>query len=236
MEPEKFITALKTLFLEILGYLIPGLLFLVILKICLNESYVSTFNIYYDIANNFLVILIIAYSLGYLFQGIAIARDSFKKWLLEKSKIKRCDIFKYPEKEIKKIKNTIEYRFSLESFKENVLTHNTNDNVDFYSLRNLLMSYSPEKDDKIYLFTFRSELCNHINAGLLIIMMLGIIALILNCFDKAFILRTDLFFKLLYLLIFPLIMYFLNFTRIRFFKIANKIIFSIYIAKINKYE
>jgi hypothetical protein len=137
---------------------------------------------------------------------------------------------------IKKIENNVSKRqafdYSKELLTQSLASKNLTNKLNIASvrdLRNLVMSFIPESDQKIYTFTFRSDLANHTgNISLLI----GSLGLLFTFFKQIplLIFKTDTAHIILYVCL--LIAYlFLRETRNRFYSISVGLPFSIFTSK-----
>ena len=105
-------------------------------------------------------------------------------------------------------------------------------NTTVRDLRSLAMSYIPEQDQKIYTFTFRSELSNQAANISIIIGFLGLLFSIFKCIPLH-LFNTDTKCVLLYVCLI-LVYVFLRKTRNRFYEISIGLPFSIYLANATK--
>ena len=97
-------------------------------------------------------------------------------------------------------------------------------------LRNLVMPFVPEVDNKTYTFMFRSDLCKHIGNVSLIIGVLGFLNKVVNfVFGSLPLFKVDKTYLILYSIL--ILSYFLfRATRNYFYSIAIKIPFSAFVA------
>lgn len=156
----------------------------------------------------------------------------------------RC-FFKQKEEIEQEIENSIEFQMSLEAMGKLTVDSTFNDEFQvvtpcksqekghsqFSMMRSIAMSYAPESSNKVYVFTFRSDLASHISAVSFFVGSYGLINFLIEyLFGSAFIFRAyegDIIFFVTLLIIGRL----LHETSIRFFRISKKIPFSIFLAK-----
>jgi hypothetical protein len=217
MKLESFISVLKEFFLEILGFLIPGYLFLLIF-ICygtINYNFLPDLILFFNDKPE--VTLLLAYIMGYVIYPCHKIGDRFRDWLSSKYN-KFANVTEFPiSKSIDESKELI--------IAKNKLTSIINEdfsNCTYREIRNLAMSYIPEESSKIYTFMFRAELCKNISS---VLFWTCTPLIIYHCFYV----ECGKFLFLIPLII--LICYLLQITRYRFLSIAYRIPFSMFIAK-----
>jgi hypothetical protein len=244
MNVDNIVLAIKSFFMDIIGFLLPGFVSLTIGAFCIDHYVIASYNFILPNFDNYILIITLSYCLGYVIYGVSIIKDrifegfSFNlKKIKEEGKTKALVIF-YKELNFlnpKTVNLEIEESFEYNYCNNNLFHIFGNDDkfkLNFKSNRNLLMAKYPGLDEKIYIYMFRSELCNHLSSSLIIISLLGLLSIIITYgFTGVFILRVDKFYIALYFLILPFMFYLLNKTRMRFLKIAYKLIFSIHMSK-----
>ena len=217
--------SLKEFIWDIVGYLIPGSYILIILSVCIESEYffspsfgsnTSDFSPY--------AYIIISYLLGYVAYGFGWFKEGV---LSEKSYVKKI------EANVGKRKAFV---LSKELLSKALLAKGIIDdlnNATVRDVRSLAMSYIPEYDQKIYTFTFRSELSNQTANISLIIGTLGLLFSILKyipIISNLTVFKTELSYVVLY--VFLIICYFfLRYSRDRFYAISIGLPFSIYTVK-----
>jgi hypothetical protein len=248
MKASDFIGAIKEFFLDFLGFLLPGLIALIILSECIiADCQFGTRTIFISSDWNTVILLIIAYIIGYAIYPLSDITDKILFLKIDSEKkafgwIKKLQINSPKEIEAKfdsspekaAVVNILEKLLvfpSAEVDSEKVFNEQQIASINIHTLRSILMSYCPEADMKIYTFMFRSELCRLISSFALAISIFGIIFYLFGFYFKVPILfRTDM--KALSLYVLLLIMsYFLTKTRVRYYSIAFKIPFLIFISK-----
>jgi len=219
---KTFFESFKEFVWDIIGYFIPGLYLLLILSICVNPQYFYESNLL-EITQKELspVLYFLAYILGYIIYGYS---------ELKERKMGNYSYMKQKEKEAKGRKT---YTNALEILKSKPLPAGMTA-IDFDSLRevrNIMMSLSPEADQKVYTFMFRSELSRHIGNVSITLGVLGLLhSVAKHCFVQLDIFKTGGHFWILYLALIG--SYFLlRETRNRFYAIALSLPFSIYLSK-----
>lgn len=215
------IDSFKEFIWDIIGYLLPGSYILILLSVCINEKYFLIPSLG-DTNNNFLpfIFIVVSYLLGHIAYGFG----SFKEKLLSK--------YSYLEKIEKKVEDgntfAITKKIILKSLQAKEINKNFN-SLTVKELRGIVMSLCPEHDNKIYTFTFRSDLSNQTANISLIIGFVGLMLTMFSPFQFS-IFKTDMTFIILYLCLI-LCYFFLRYTRNRFYEISIGLPFSIYISK-----
>ncbi len=248
MKASDFISAIKEFFLDIIGFLLPGLFVLIVLSECILPScQFGIKSIFSSPAWNTTVHLVLAYLIGYAIYPLSDITDKLLFFKIKSNKkvfagIKKLCLSTPKEKEdslesstekiavLNILKKLLVFP-STGSTAEMVVPESQIESLKIHNLRSLVMSYCPEADMKIYTFMFRSELCRLISSFALSISIVGILFYLISFFLKSPILfRTDMKALILYVLLL-FISYFLTKTRVRFYNIAFKIPFSIFISK-----
>jgi hypothetical protein len=221
---KSFFDSFKEFIWDIIGYLLPGSYLLIILSVVIRQNYSLSISLlkYDDLY--FYIFVVISYLLGYLIYGLGRLKEGFfRAFSYQKQIEKRCAIFKT----FKVSKELLELEINKKG-----LVNNIND-ASYREIRNIVMSYIPESDQKIYTFTFRSEFSSHIGNVSIIIGTLGLFSL-LNLSWMDFFL-TDRIHIVLYICL--VLSYFLfRQTRNRFYEVSISLPFSIYLAKLLKDE
>lgn len=227
MESVKgFFDSFKEFIWDIIGYLLPGSFVLILLSICINQEYFATPSLGNNANDLYLFIfIVISYLLGHVTYGFGWFKDEIF------NKVKFLNKYSYA----KNIETSVSKRKAFILSKE-LITKALHDkgvsddlnNISVRDLRNIAMSFIPESDQKIYTFTFRSELSNQIGN---ISIVVGIIGLFFSIFKPT----TLLIFKIdtTHIIIYVCLIicyFFLRQTRNRFYAIALGLPFSIYTA------
>jgi len=161
---DNVVEAIKEFFFDIIGFLVPGILMLIIGKVIFDLS----INLE---ESNLMINFVVAYILGYLIFALSLIKEIWLKkiakwtWMPKKlaslsedqilNELSQRDTFKLASEIIRK--NTAEENLSLSNYK---------------SFRNVAMSGSPEADKKVYTFMFRAELFNQLHTISVIILFL----------------------------------------------------------------
>ncbi|MGE0077637.1 MAG: hypothetical protein AB7S48_07245 [Bacteroidales bacterium] len=225
-ELKGFFDSFKEFIWDIIGYLIPGLYLILVLSICIKQEFYSSSDyIGFDIGLSTFFLITIGYVLGYVIYGFSWWKES----ILGK--------YSYRERIEKEFQDKTTYKICKDLIEKKIKRQDNNqspiEKMSLRELRNIVMSYIPESDQKIYTFTFRSELSNHIGNISLIIGLVGILSRYMPFLRFFSIMETN---KTVTLFYFSLLIAFflLRYTRNRFYEISIKIPFSIFLAKENK--
>jgi hypothetical protein len=220
---KSFFDSFKEFVWDIIGYLLPGSFLLILLSATISEKYFFYSKLSDKDHNLFVFIfLVLSYLLGYVIYGIGLYKEQFAGKKSFKKIIENSILGKNLFLECKQ----------LYLKKENSKGNNVSDNIDVRELRTKVMSYIPESDQKIYTFTFRSELANHIGN---ICLFYGCSALIFCGIQYIFnflFFNSEPKFIILYLLLI-IFYFFLKKTRDRFYDISMRVPLSIFMAKEN---
>lgn len=224
-EVRSFFDSFKEFVWDIIGYLIPGAYLVILVSFFVNESYIISIPVIFK-ENEILILIVVSYVLGYVVYGLGDFKEkirgtnSYSKRILKPISVlpvfkesKRLMIAMDPKRK--------DFRHDLE-------------NIDVRGLRNIVMSYIPESDQKVYTFTFRSELSRHTGLISILIGSFGLIITILNCkWPEINIFKTSSTYVFLYLLL--IVSYFLlREPRDKFYRIAMTMPFNLFIASEKK--
>lgn len=223
METAKnFFDSFKEFIWDIIGYFLPGSYILILLSACINKSYFIEHNIEAGSGDrNFLVFFIISYIIGYVVYGISGLKE---KLFGKKSYTKRIE---------EQTKEKIAFKISRDFISKDLKNKESDIRLETASLRelrNIAMSFVPESDQKIYTFTFRSEVCNNIGNVSFFTGLVGIILYLINFFTNIRIFNLNKEFIILYIILI-LSYYPLAYARNRFYGISISLPFSIYTSK-----
>lgn len=240
MDLSKFIEVIKDFFLDILGYLIPGIFFILVCNFCLLCEYQDIF-VFSESSYDVSIIIVFSYVVGHILYGAAIWRDELKIRIMNSSSFSKIMSKKFfytnfritnPKLALKEIEDSKEFQFCIKLLKESnpeIVDYLDNSKKEnFKPVRNILMSAYPNSEKKIYTFMFRSDMCNHISVSLFIITLLGIISFLFSIFGFPALLNNGNLYLFLYFILFPLIIMALSKTRMRFYIIAYSLIFPIF--------
>ncbi|MFV8361450.1 hypothetical protein [Flavobacterium sp. LS1P3] len=236
---EDALKSVKEFIWDIIGYLIPGFLLIIVFNLIIEPTLSIQNNFFFDwkLFQSYLIV-VVSYILGYIIYSLTIFKIKFQNFfidLLLKVTIYLSNTFfkffvknKLAEYLINDIKskhsnywklkfiNSSTYKSAKDFLKSNSLSEV--DNMEFNEVRNILMSRNPEMDQKVYTFMFRSSLFDHISTISILICLLVSTQLFI---DLKFI-KTDLIFKVFYCLLIPTIPLLGNSKRI-FYSIAQRL-------------
>ena len=215
------IESIKEFFFDIIGFLLPGLIVILILNF--------GFNISFNVKSNELFVFVIAYPLGYVIFSLTLVKDNWIKKLNRKFKwlkllnhttidneIESSDNFKLASKII--LNETSEKEIKLSKFR---------------SFRNYAMSEVPESDGKVYTFMFRSDVFNLIHTISVLTVIFGLLINIISIWIN---LLNTYRISYFYIGFFLLLTFTLRIGWARFYRISMNIPFSIYISKIKGHK
>jgi len=221
-DPRSFFDSFKSFIWDIISYFGPGIYFLILVSIFVLHKYSIQLPRFAQKSETFEV-LTLAYILGYIiyayshFIEISQGRRSPRKIVLKN--IQKEATFKVG-------KSILVNKYASDSaFKRNLTS------MDIEDLRNIAMGFSPESDQKVYTFMFRSKLCRHIAAVSLIIGIIGL----LN-FACSFILPSIVFFQVGEQFVFMYVLliassFLLSRSRDYFYRIAMILPFQLLISQ-----
>ena len=256
MKLADIILAIREFFLEFLGYLLPGTIFLLLFGYFLEDQAQTSLIANFPETNRLYLFLAIAYVLGYALYGISILKDKVIKYY-NKLAMKVEHLFlppaKFPKRDkppfprwlfrhlriedkiqvVMKIRHTREYQITVDILKKHIdfpsdKMFSEKKAGEFAFVRNLALSFIPESDIKVATFVLRSELANFTSTSLLLIGSCGIVNSLIPANPLK--LNGDPFYLYLYMLLL-IAAYLLHITYMRFLKISKKIVFPIFIAK-----
>jgi len=181
MDVKDAADSLKEWFFDLAGIFLPGATLMFVLTLIYNNQvHLSDVGRYYsqDLKVNFAYV-VTAYITGYLVYSLSAFVDTFF------DVINRLIWNKIPSKDYsqrKILSSSNEYslfkKLSVQKAPFDTQTDLTAflQEDRFEEIRNLAMSYSPVSDSKIYNFSFRAEICNHLGTAFIITGVVGIIA------------------------------------------------------------
>ncbi|KAB1065609.1 hypothetical protein [Salibacter halophilus] len=219
MNAQMLIGSLKQFFWDIIGYLLPGFIFLIGLMFFLADSYfVPPLSIGSNKDLLPFIVIAMSYILGYFIYSVSLLKDRvlFKvksKWHISRS----YESFK---------KNSV-YLKSLDKVEEEYGVKKND--LDLRGYRSLIMSAHPKIDHLTYTFMFRSDIFNHLNTISLMFLFSSAFGVLLNLCGIKFFQYSEVHIVLL--LVMLLALYPLKLGRWRFYSMSMRIPFSVYIAK-----
>jgi hypothetical protein len=216
---------IKEFIWDIVGYLIPGLVLLILLNLILAPSIriENEFLIDWKKFEEFLLILV-GYTLGYVIYSITILKIKIQDFLflkLSQNWIKFSKYLSFGWEEY--FQQSATFNEAKSFLKANGFNDTQVDNMKINEIRNILMSRNPGMDQKVYTFMFRSSLFDHLST-ILILVVLCVIIQFGFAFSGIYFLKISTQFKVLYLIFLILIPLLGNCKRI-FFSIAKRIPF-----------
>lgn len=218
---RSFFDSFKEFIWDIIGYLLPGSYIIILLSVCVNQEY-FIFPSFGTSTNDFLpfIFIVVSYLLGHVAYGFG----WFKEELLGK--------YSYAKKIEAKVATRKAFALSKQLLSNALLEKGITEdfsNATVRDLRSIAMSFIPEQDQKIYTFTFRSDLSNQTANISFLIGFLGLIFSIISS-NTLNIFKTDKAHFIIYICLI-LCYFFLRQTRNRFYAISIGLPFSIYTAK-----
>jgi hypothetical protein len=218
-----FFDSFKELLWDIIGYLIPGSYLLILLSVCINERLFlsSKINIPESELSTF-AFVIVAYLLGHVVYGFSFFKEKRRG---VKSYTKKIEESIMNKKSIVWSKQILKSKFEKLNISEDFSQTSVRD------LRNIVMSFIPESDQKIYTFTFRADISNNTANISLIVGVFGLVfSFIQLIFSEFLFFNLGTEYYLLYSLLI-IVSFFLKETRNRFYAISIGVPFSIFTAK-----
>ena len=236
---EDALKSVKEFIWDIIGYLIPGFLLIIVFNLIIEPTLSVHNNFFFDwkLFQNYLIV-VVSYILGYVIYSLTIFKIKFQNFFIDilsevtdylsntflyflvNNKLAEYFINDIKSKHSNywklKFVNTSTYKSAKDFLKTNSLSEV--DNMEFNEVRNILMSRNPEMDQKVYTFMFRSSIFDHISTISILICILVSTQLFI---DLKFI-KTDLIYKVLYCLLIPIIPLLGNSKRI-FYSIAQRL-------------
>jgi len=236
---ENALKSVKEFIWDIIGYLIPGFLLIIVFNLIIEPKLSIDNNFFFDwkLFQSYLIV-VVSYTLGYIIYSLTIFKikvqnffidilskttdylsNTFFKFLVKNKLVEYfINDVKSKHSNYWKIKfiNSSTYKSAKDFLKTNSLSEV--ENMEFNEVRNILMSRNPDMDQKIYTFMFRSSLFDHISTIAILICILVTSQLFI---DIHFI-KTDLIFKVFYCLLIPIIPLLGNSKRI-FYSIAQRL-------------
>lgn len=215
---EKTIEAIKEFFFDIIGFIIPGIIFIIVgvFLFDLRIEQLQKINVY--------IIIIIAYVFGYIIFSISLIKDDLFDIISKKININSRE-------------KIIDYLSKGKTFEEasSIIRKNKevdfSDKLDYRPLRNIVISSIPDSEKKIYTFMFRAELFNQLHTISIISIIVILLGLIFSGFNFDFIRSGH---NIIFVIILLVCVLTLRQGWKRFYSIAMSIPFSIYIEKFKK--
>ena len=181
MDVKDAADSLKEWFFDLAGIFLPGATLMFVLTLIYNDQvHLSDVGRYYtqDIKVNFAYV-VTAYITGYLVYSLSTFVDAIFDLI---NRFIWSGIPSKAHERRKIISTSNEYLLFKKLSAQRAATDTQTDLTTFLQqnnfdeIRNLAMSYSPDSDSKIYNFSFRAEICNHLGTAFIITGAIGIIA------------------------------------------------------------
>ncbi len=227
MNLEDGISSLKTFFLEILGFLLPGLVFWFAFYFFVKPHNQEDINLQIKFDGVEYFLLVVSYVFGYVLHGIC-------EWINENRFLKKWIGSQNWED---KIIGLPSYKRAIGKVNEGILEEDKKiQERDVKSVRNFAMSTLPEiENHKIYTFMFRAELSFKIAASFILLLILVCLSILTDTisykYSKSYlgIFKADGYAFVCYFLIFISALFLIKTYR-RFYNIAMKLPLSIFIS------
>ncbi|WP_299708414.1 hypothetical protein [uncultured Pontibacter sp.] len=208
---------------DIIGYFLPDAYLIIVISTCVKQDFLFNFHLHNERDEYYtLTLLIISYLIGHAVYGLSTFKEKIRG---KKSYKKRIELEIAKEENFLIVNDLLKERYS------KLGLNYCFENISIRDKRRIVMGLVPEADHKVYTFTFRSHLSNHIGNISVIIGTMGIIM----TFGTIFFSKLSLFnsqprYILLYLILI-LSYIFLRKTRDRFYKVSISLPFSLYFSK-----
>ncbi|HEX5152790.1 MAG TPA: hypothetical protein VFW07_15170 [Parafilimonas sp.] len=225
MESVKgFFESFKEFIWDIIGYLLPGSYVLILLSVCINQEYFISTSLGIN-TNDFypFIFIVISYLLGHVAYGFGVWKEEI---LGKRSYVKKIETKIAMRKAFVLSKALISKALHAKGVTDDL------SNATVRDLRSIAMSFIPEHDQKIYTFTFRSDISNQTGNISILIGALGLLSFFLK-FIPLHIFKTDMTHLIIYVCLI-ICYFFLRQTRNRFYAISMALPFSIYTANATK--
>ncbi len=212
--------SLKEFIWDIIGYFLPGAYLIILLAFSLGEAYLIHPKIFANTEMMWPLFIISSYLLGHVTYGLGQLKENLLgRW-------------SYTRKKEKEVSLKPAFKTSKELLEKALIAKGVNqdlNNASVRDVRSLIMSFAPETDQKVYTFTFRSDLSNQIGN---ISALVGLLA-ILSSFISRLQPRVFVVDRPHLLLYFCLLLsyIFVRQARNRFYSISISVPFSVYTAK-----
>ena len=222
-----FISSIKEFFFDIVGYLIPGFLILLLFKFFISINF--------NLENNIYITVVLSYLLGYIIFSLTLIKDKwidkFSQWSENSTKGKWKFLHDQIISKYKVDKSLLkDDTFNIAStFIKEETTINTFELKSFNSYRSYAMSVAPLSDKKVYTFMFRAELFNQTHTISLLVFCVVLIKSFSFIWTNYSYNET---FEWWFILLFFILILTLRKGWQRFYSISMRIPFSIYLAKI----
>lgn len=235
------IQSLKEFIWDIIGYLIPGFVLIIIFNFVINPNVGvnNNFLFKWEIFSSYLII-VIAYVLGFVVYSVTLFKIKSQDFIILKFESIFSSWINYFEFTKNFFNKYVKSKYSKnwqENFKESSTVKSAKeflksksysdvDNMRLNEIRNILMSRNPLMDEKVYTFMFRSSVFDHISTMLILVWTFFIIQSGLNKMGYNIeVLKTEKEYVIIYFIFFFIIPLLGNCKRM-FFSISQRIPFS----------
>jgi hypothetical protein len=178
---------IKEFIWDIVGYLVPGFLLIIILNLILSPQIAieNDFLIDWKELGEFLL-LVVSYVLGYIVYSLTIFKINMQDVILNKI----IEMFPKNEKYFSnllstgwesKFKNSATFKNSVEFLTSN--GYKEAKNMEINEIRNILMSRDPSITQKVYTFMFRSSLFDHISTIFIVVEFIVLFQIVFSFFN-----------------------------------------------------
>lgn len=237
---EDALKSLKEFIWDIIGYLIPGFLLIIVFNLVILPKTGISNKFFFDwkIFQNYLIV-VVSYVLGYVVYGLTIFKKNVQNFLIDLFNIivnyisgtflkfiVLNKIVQYITKDLnlkhsKSWENGVNQSATLHAAKDFLKSKNYAevDRMKMNEVRNILMSRNPTMDQKVYTFMFRSSLFDHISTISILVLIMAFLQYFILDFS---ILKTDSMFKVFYILLIPIVPLLGNSKRM-FYSIAQRL-------------
>lgn len=174
MNASQIILAIKEFIWDIIGFLIPGYLFLLCCEIFILGFDFSIIEFQNDSLTSFSIV-ILSFVLGHMLHGVNIILNKIL-----------TPVFGSSNNIVKDLSNGSTFKTAKIIFEEELRNKGVSTSemdINFKQIRNHAMSKFPEIDNKVYTFMFRSVIANHMIS---ISLIFGFIGLISECSEFFF--------------------------------------------------
>ncbi len=222
---EDIIKSLKEFIWDIIGYLIPGFLLIIVFNLIFLPSIAISKDFLFD-WNQFApsLIVVLAYCLGYVVYSLTILKiklqDTVISWF--KNKVFASCHSKYWAAEFLESPTVNAAKTFL---KNNGYEARHIEQMSLSELRNILMSRDPSMDQKVYTFMFRSSMFDHISTISILILVTVIAQILYASFSDLKFIKTESPFNVFYVILIIIIPLLGKCKRI-FYSIAKRLPFS----------
>lgn len=237
----EIIQSLKEFVWDIIGYLIPGFMFLIFFNFFTKPVIGVNNNFFFDwdIFSSYLII-VISYILGFVIYSLTIFKIKNQDYFISKiESVFSGWISKNEKNELRfnKYIGSKHSRYWQINFKESSTVKSTKeflknnnfvevDKMKLNEMRNILMSRNPEMDEKVYTFMFRSSVFDHLATLLILTCSTALIQMVFNMFNLGIqFIKTENTFIVLYIFFLVLTPLLGNSKRM-FYSISQRIPFS----------